>query len=814
MELTLDQALQKGIEAHKAGKVQEADRYYTAILKANPKHSDANHKMGILAVGVGKVEAALPFFKTALEANPKISQFWLSYIDALIKLDRMDDARAILGQAKSSGIKGDGFDQLELQLEVSLDQTERSDDNLSEVVELPQDRLQPLLNLYNQSKFEQVFLQTQELIKNYPGALVLWNLMGASAAQTRRLDQAVFAFQKAISIKPDSSDAYNNLGNVFQDQDKQEEAIDAYTKAISIKPDSAEAYYNKGVSLEGQGKFEEAIEAYEQAIALKPDYVKAYNNLGNALKEQNKLEEALKAFQQAMSIKPSYAEAHSNIGNVLKEQGKFEEAIEAYDRAIALKPDYADAYNNLGNALKEQGKLDEATEAYKKAIKIKPNSAEPHNNIGNVLFDQGKLEEAIEAYNKALSIDPSSIETYSNLGVTLQGQNKLEEAIDAFNKALSINSYYPEAYNNMATILQDQGKLDEAIKVYNRALSIRPEYSEVHRNLSTIMKYTGADAQFNKVKDLLTKDGLSDDAKCNLNFALAKMYEDFGDLRQAFGCLSEGNRLRKKILKYTIEQDEKLFEKLKETQPLFIKYLAEIKDSSCDPKPIFILGMPRSGTTLIEQIVSSHSKVTAAGELDYVNHYGLGLGIGVSKPNKETISEFRVKYLSAISKRANGYPLITDKMPQNFRFIPVICATFPEAKIIHIKRNAAATCWSSYKQYFTTKGLGYCYDLKDVVAYYDLYIDLMKVWQTFYGDRIYNLDYESLTNDQESESKKLINYLDLPWEEACLSPQENKRSVRTASQQQVRKKIYRGSSKVWRKYEPFLNGAFDNLSSS
>ena len=223
--------------------------------------------------------------------------------------------------------------------------------------------------------------------------------------------------------------------------------------------------------------------------------------------------------------------------------------------------------------------------------------------------------------------------------------------------------------------------------------------------------------------------------------------------------------------------------------------------------------MPRSGTTLVEQIISSHSEVLGAGELSHAFQLGLNLASDPKCINAAAVSEFRQKYLSELSELSNGESIVTDKMPQNFRFIPLICAAFPEAKIIHVQRNAAATCWSNYKQYFAKDGLGYCYDLKDVVSYYELYNDLMKLWQKYYSDRIYNLNYEKLTTDQESQTRKLIEHLELSWEEACLSPHKNKRSVRTASQQQVRQKVYKGSSEAWRKYEPYLNGAFDSLSS-
>ena len=175
------------------------------------------------------------------------------------------------------------------------------------------------------------------------------------------------------------------------------------------------------------------------------------------------------------------------------------------------------------------------------------------------------------------------------------------------------------------------------------------------------------------------------------------------------------------------------------------------------------------------------------------------------------MSEFRERYLAELAKRAEGQAFVTDKMPQNFRYIALICAAFPEAKIVHVQRNAEATCWSNFKHYFASKGLGYSYNLRDTVAYYGLYKDLMHFWSQSYSDRIYNLDYDKLTEDQEPETRRLIEYLGLNWEEACLAPQNNKRSVKTASQQQVRKKVYKGSSQAWRKYEPFLDGVFDEL---
>ena len=708
MKFTIDRALQKGIEAQKAGKAQEADRYYTAILKANPKHPDANHNMGILAVDLGKVEEALPFLKTALEVNSSIDQYWLSYIFALIKLDRIADAKAVFNEAKSKGAKGDGFDQIELHLnassvgfknneredgiaqsnildELKLDKAlkfakqkvkdglskeakkiyrdvlkrfpknkkaldgikalaSRTSGNTSEMQEAPKELLNWVVELYNQQKFQQAFNKAQTLTKRYNKSLALWNLIGASAAKIEKPDEAVLAFQKALSIKPD------------------------------------------------------------------------------------------------------YAEAHYNLGNALKAQEKLEEAIEAYTKALLIKPDYAEAYNNIGGILKNQSKLEEAIEAYTKALLIKPDYAEAHYNLGNALKAQEKLEEAIESYNMAISI--------------------------------------------------------------------KPDHAEAHHNLSKIKKYTEEDKQFLQVQELYKSENLSEDKRCSLSFALAKMYEDIGKLDYAFSHLIEGNALRKKLLKYSITQDLEFFNRLKETQPHLLKNSMQIKESSIEPKPIFILGMPRSGTSLVEQIISSHSEVVGAGELNYVAHFGKKLPFDPSSIKIAAISEFRRRYLSELTKLSYGKSCVTDKLPHNFLYIPLIRAAFPESKIVHVRRNAAATCWSNYKHYFTTKNLGYCYDLKDVVSYYALYSDLMQFWQLEYSDGIYNLNYEKLTTNQESETRKLVDHLGLDWEEACLSPQKNKRIVRTASQQQVRQKVYQSSSEVWRKYEPYLNGAFSSLPSS
>ena len=406
MELTLNQALKKGVEAQKSGEVQEADLLYTAILKVQPNHPDANHNMGALTVGLGKLQESLPFFKKALEANPAIIQFWLSYIVTLIELGRLADAKALLDQANQKGIKSDSFERLKQKLTVTGGNADGScSEETNYIVQNPsntqvpsQEKFKALIDLYNKGQLQHCLDVGLQLLQKFPSSIALYNIQGASNAGLQKFD----------------------------------EAVESYKQVLKIEPGYANAHYNIGIVLHEQGKPEKAIESYRKALAIQPDYVDAYNNMGNALKDKGNLEEAIEAYSNAITIKPDYAEAYSNMGTALKAQGKLEEAKQCYKKAINIKPDYAEAHNNIGNALKDQGQLEDVKEAYRKAIDIKPDYTEAYNNMGVVLHDQGKVEEAIEFYNKALSIKPDYAEAKMNLAILLYETGELEKAAELF----------------------------------------------------------------------------------------------------------------------------------------------------------------------------------------------------------------------------------------------------------------------------------------------------------------------------------------------------------------------------------------------
>ena len=362
MELTLNEALKKGVEAHKAGQIEEADRLYAAVLKAQPKNPDANHNMGVLYVGVGKIKKSLPFFKTALEANSSVGQFWASYIDALIKLGLLLDAKTVFAQAKSKGSQGQAFDQLEKRLS-------ESSANLQDP---PTDQLQPIINIYTQGQLQQALSDASQMLERFPNSVVLYNIAGASNAGLLQFDKAIDNFKRALKINPDNAGTYNNIGSALKEKGDLEKAVASYKKALKIKPDYAEAYYNLGIALKDNGDLEAAIASYKKAIKIKPDYSEAYNNLGVALQDKGDSDAAIDSYKQALKIKPDFAESCRNMGISLQNKGNIKAAIASYEEAIKLKPYDAETYYNMGVALVERGALDAGIKSYDMALNINP----------------------------------------------------------------------------------------------------------------------------------------------------------------------------------------------------------------------------------------------------------------------------------------------------------------------------------------------------------------------------------------------------------------------------------------------------------
>jgi len=330
MELTIEQALQQGVTAHKEGKLPEAERLYRAILQSQPTHPDANHNLGVLAVSVNKAVAALPLFKTALEANPKIEQFWLSYIDALIKEKQFDNAKQVIQRAKKQGLARKKLNSLKAQLVPTPEPENANSANPS------QQQLNSLLKHYQTGRYGDAEKLAISLTQQFPEHQFGWKVLGAVFGQAGRNLEALSANQKAVEITPQDTEAHYNLGVTLQELHRSEEAEASYRQAIALKSDYAGAHSNLGVTLQELGKLEEAEISYRQAIALKPEYALAHSNLGNILQELGRLEEAEASYRQAITLKPDFAEAHFSLGEALKELGRLGDAVKCFNAVSAI----------------------------------------------------------------------------------------------------------------------------------------------------------------------------------------------------------------------------------------------------------------------------------------------------------------------------------------------------------------------------------------------------------------------------------------------------------------------------------------------
>ena len=533
------------------------------------------------------------------------------------------------------------------------------------------------------------------------------------------------------------------------------------------------------ISLYSKGHFQNAIDKIKALNNDFPNVPLLFNLIGACYREIGEFEGAVKMFETAVNIKPDYAEAHFNHGVVLNELQKSDSAILSYKKAVAIQPKYPDALNNLGNILKDNGDLKQAIEQFELAVAHQNDFAEAHNNLGLALSDYGRPLEAIKS----------------------------------FQNATQHNKKYDKAYFNLAMSLKDIGDKDGFLLNIEKALKIRPDWGAAHLHLSRVKKYKKSDPVIPQMESFLLNESLSLIDRIGLNFALSHVYEGFKNQEKQFEYLNEANSLRKQEVNYAFEKDQSLFSRIKET---FEMPPSILKESSLrnEIRPIFIVGMPRSGTSLVHQILDSHNKVHGAGELNYLNKFVMPILKGFKKEEENQISNFSLKsirknYLDSLIGLKIREKTVIDKMPLNFRHIGFIVAAFPDAKILHMRRDPIATCWSIYKYYFN--GNYYSFNQEDLAKYFGLYIDLMEFWNKQFPGKIYEISYESLTTNQEEETRKILGFCNLDWDENCLNFHTNTTAVKTTSALQVRKKIYQGSSEVWKQYEEYLQPLIDGL---
>ncbi len=683
-----------------------------------------------------------------------------------------------------------------------------------------------------------------------------------------RLQESEHLLLQILQQQPDHAFALHLLGVIAHQVGKQALAAELIQKAMQINGNVALFHANLSEILRQLKRLDEAIVHGERAVALEPQMAAAHSNLGIAYFDRKDYQHAEACQRRALAIAPNFAAALNNMGSIQRERKRNDEALAWYRKAIAAAPDYLEPLNNYGALVLEDDRTDEAAEVLNKALRINPNYPEAICNMGGVHLALEENEKALACYQRALALRPVYIEAQMGLARTIQALDNLPAAEAEAQRAISIDAGNPKAHALLGGIHAESGKPELAEQEYNRALTLDPECDdallglghlcmelgqmdraeELFRraledkpdnlaarvHISQVRKASEGDENFAALLDEEKRSAdLSENRSMSLHFALGKCYDDIKDYGRAFPHFMAGGRLKRARLSYDAATAARQFTAITE---IFDQATIERLRGAGDPSdvPVFVLGMPRSGTTLTEQIIASHPEVYGAGELHDLLRIAernignntpplpnpspaSGRGAIVSFPDnlreldQQTLTAWGAEYVAGLKQRAPDARRITDKMPANFFAVGLIHMMLPNAKIIHVKRNPVDTCLSCYTRLFHRKQ-EHTYDLAELGQYYVRYARLMEHWRKVLpAGAFLDVQYEDIVADQEAQARRLIAYCGLEWNPACLDFHNTIRSIRTASVTQVRQPIYGSSVQRWRHYEKFLGPLLDAL---
>jgi len=482
------------------------------------------------------------------------------------------------------------------------------------------------------------------------------------------------------------------------------------------------------------------------------------------------------------------------------------------ESALYLKefPDSPFLHNLLGSTLANQGRLEESLDCFNLAIKFSKNTSIYLANMGVTLLKLDRLNEAISAFRKSVGSNRLNVKAHFHLGNALRKAGRIDEAIISYDSVIKLDPNHSEAFLLHSLCLKNLGEFEQSKEICKKAIDARSDFGMAHRHLTSLLTYSNAaDPHIVEMESIYNSNSLGLEDRFQLAFGLGKSFEDVKKFRKSFFYLKEGNKLYRKTFKYSSADTNKLFSLLKEN---FTKdFFNSPKElSKQGKKMIFVLGMPRSGTSLVEQILSSHSRIYGAGERPFLYQAinealfsveEVNFPKNVSLHNQDSFDNLGRLYLQLIENFVKDEGrIVVDKMPYNFQYVGVIHKALPEAKIILCERDPLDNCFSIFKQKFGT-GSRYAYNLEEVGEYYNLYLELIAHWESVLPKKIYRVKYEELIANQEVVSKKMIEFCDLRWEESCMSFHSTKREVVTASAVQVKQPIYSSSINLWKNYE-------------
>jgi tetratricopeptide (TPR) repeat protein len=584
-----------------------------------------------------------------------------------------------------------------------------------------------------------------------------------------------------------------------------------YRKALQKDPNDPNALHLLGVIAYQCGEVGTALQLIERALPALPKVPDAHLNYGNALCEAGKLAEAVASYRRALALKPDYGMAHNNLAAALNQQEEFATGLASSEQAIALIPEFFGAYVNRADALMGLGRFAEAEGPLRRALDLAADRAQTHRDLGWVLAKLGRCEEAVACLEQAIALDPDDSTTHFALGTTRYLRKDLPGSEAELRRAVVLAPCYTAAWHELGTVLRSSGRFEEALLCFRRVVELDPDWPEAYRSLA-VTGQQADEAQLRRLSAVLKDPGRSVSDRISAGFALGTLLDNAERCDEAFPCFAEANALHRQQRaesgeSFDIEALRRQVDDLIElATPEFFSAAASWGNPS--QAPVFIVGMPRSGTSLLEQIAASHSRVFGAGELHELGGIWETLsthnrGRPVEKWDAALARRLADRHLGSLQALGNGAVRIIDKMPDNILFLWLVAALFPSARIILCRRDLRDVCLSCYFHHFT-EGHLYAYDLRDCVVR-ALEIDRLAIhWSRVLPLEILAIDYEKLVSDLEGQSRRLIEFLDLEWEPACLDFHLTERPVLTASAWQVRQPLYTRSVRRWRHYERHL----------
>ena len=638
---------------------------------------------------------------------------------------------------------------------------------------------------------------------------------GQRALQAGAFSRAEKYFLDILKIGPTIIEAQNALAFVYVASKQHEKATAQLKTLLKSNPNHAQTHHNLANSLYEQKLYDDAINHYQTALKINPDLVDSHIHCGIAYRMLKNYDAAIACLHQSLNLDKANAKAFHVLGMIYVDIDDYPRALECLENATGLAPKHAEFRVSFANVL-EKATLDyEAGIQFHQACETDPNYLDGFVLYGEFLLNHHRYNEALECVKRAEQLLPQDLDIFDQLGLTYLGLGDTDAALAKFNAALLKEPKRLSSLFGIGQVYQETGKLDAAIDIANHIIAIDENQPSGYLLKSRIKKSKQDDGLAENLLRFSERTDLGDTSKIDADFALGKIFDDQNNYAQAFKYYSLGNALKNKNLNYSAEADEERFSKLIEV--FNADLFRERQNLGVENNlPIIIVGMPRSGTTLTEQIISSHPKVIGAGEVVFWGRAPTAMPLRLStttdypecirEMTPEQAKDIATMYETTLSQIAgkNTKPQhITDKMPHNFLSLGLIALLFPNVKIIHTKRDPIDTCLSIFFQNFNNSH-PYAFNLSNLGFHYKQYERIMHHWHEILPGRIMDINYEDTTANPEFWSRKLISHIELDWDDACLTPHKLERSVKTASHWQVRQPIYKTSVQRWKNYEQFL----------